>query len=43
MLPKIVTFIFYAALALFFFGVAIPFLEIIIGICALVLAILTVL
>ena len=40
MLAKVVTVIFYAALALFFFGVGIPFLEVVIGVCALVLAIL---
>lgn len=39
MFPKIVTIVFYAGLALFFFGVGFPFLEIIIGICAAILAI----
>lgn len=36
---KVVSFIFYAGLALFFFGVAFPALKIIIAICALVIAI----
>jgi hypothetical protein len=36
---NIITFVFYAGLALFFFGVGFPFLKIIIGICALVLAV----
>ena len=40
MLGKVVTVIFYAALALFFLGVGFPFLEVVIGVCALVLAIL---
>jgi hypothetical protein len=40
MLAKVVTVIFYAALALFFFGAGIPFLEVVIGVCALILGIL---
>jgi hypothetical protein len=36
---KIATVLFYAGLALFFFGIGFPYLEIIIGICALVLLI----
>jgi len=40
MFVKIVTVLFYAGLAMFFLGVGVPFLEIIIGLCALVLAII---
>jgi hypothetical protein len=40
MLGKVITVIFYASLALFLFGVGVPFLEVVIGVCALVLAIL---
>jgi len=40
MFAKIVTIVFYVGLALFFFGISFPFLEIIIGICALILAVL---
>jgi len=36
---KVITIIFYAGLALFFFGVAFPYLEVILGICALALCI----
>jgi hypothetical protein len=39
MFVRIVTVVFYVGLALFFLGVGVPFLEIIIGLCALVLAI----
>lgn len=39
MFLKIVTIVFYAGLALFFFGVGFPFLEFILGICAAILAI----
>jgi hypothetical protein len=39
MFLKIVTIVFYAGLALFFFGVGFPFLEIILGIAAAILAI----
>ena len=40
-ITKIATVLFYAGLALFFFGIAFPYLEIIIGICALVLLVST--
>ena len=40
MFAKIVAIVFYVGLALFFLGVGVPFLEIIIGLCALVLAII---
>ena len=39
MFLKIVNIVFYAGIALWAFGVAFPFLMIIIGVCALILAI----
>ncbi len=41
MFIKIVTIVFYAGLALFFFHVAFPFLNIILGVCAIVLLIVS--
>ena len=40
MFGKIVTIVFYAALALWAFGVAFPWLMMIIGVCAVILAVL---
>lgn len=39
MFLKIVTIVFWVLLALFFFGIAFPFLKIILGTCAAILAI----
>lgn len=36
---RVVVFLFYAALALLYFGIGFPYLEIIIGLCALILAV----
>jgi len=41
MFIKIVTLIWYIGLALFFFGIGFPFLEIILGLCACVFVVVT--
>jgi hypothetical protein len=35
---NIITFLFYAGCALFFLGIAVPYLEIVTGVCALIIA-----